>query len=150
MFFEKLHEFFWENYNSSDYVYVGRKCLHRGEKILIKENNYECIKKYSPNEKKEIVKAFEKLRQMIEVEENYGVPFEKIFNNETLKYDILGSGFYTYKAHGKDKAQIRILYRFVRMPERRFELEMHMVSIKRRSDKDYIKKFERYVESYMR
>ena len=59
MFFEKLHEFFWENYNSSDYVYVGRKCLHRGEKILIKENNYECIKKYSPNEKKEIVKAFD-------------------------------------------------------------------------------------------
>lgn len=112
-------------------------------------NKYECMKKYSPNEKKEIFKAFEKLRQMIEVKENYGVPFEKVFNNETLKYDVLGNGFYTFKAHGRDNAQIRILYRFIRRSERQFELEMHMVSIKRRTDKDYIKKFERYVECYV-
>ena len=86
---------------------------------------------------------------MIEIEESYGVPFEKIFNNEALKYDVLGAGFYTYKAHGKDKAQIRILYRFIRKTGREFELEMHMVSIKRRTDNDYIKKFERYVEYYV-
>ena len=117
---------------------------------MIKKNcdSYNCIKKYSPNEKKEISKAFEKLRQMIEIKENYGVPFEKIFNNETFKYDIFGNGFYTFKAHGKDNAQIRILYRFIRMPERQFELEMHMALIKRKTDNSYIKKFEQYVEGY--
>ena len=117
--------------------------------ITENENRYECVKKYSPNEKKEILKAFEKLRRMIEIKENYGVPFEKIFNNESLKYDVFQKGFYTYKAHGRDNAQIRILYRFIRLPESQFELEMHMVSIKRRSDKNYIKQFEKYVECYV-
>ena len=108
----------------------------------------ECMKKYSPSEKREIGKAFEKLKQMIAVKEQYGVPFEKIFNDETLKYDVLGNGFYTFKAHGRDKAQIRILYKFVRMPEQEFEVEMHMVLIKRRTDKEYIKEFQRYVACY--
>ena len=117
--------------------------------ITENENRYECVKKYSPNEKKEILKAFEKLRRMIEIKENYGVPFEKIFNNESLKYDVFQKGFYTYKAHGRDNAQIRILHRFIRLQESQFELEMHMVSIKRRSDKNYIKQFEKYVECYV-
>lgn len=111
-------------------------------------DTYKCMKKYSPNERKEILKAFEKLKQMIEVKEQYGVSFEQIFNNEIIKYDILGKGFYTFKAHGKDNAQIRILYRFIRKAERQFELEMHLVSIKRRTDKQYIKNFEKYVKCY--
>lgn len=61
---------------------------------------------------------------------------------------MLGNGFYTFKAHGRDKAQIRILYKFVRMPEQEFEVEMHMVLIKRRTDNEYIKEFQRYVACY--
>lgn len=113
-----------------------------------KHDKYSCIKKYSPSEKKEIIKAFEKLQQMIEIEESYGVPFEKIFNNETLKYDVLGDGFYTFKAHGKDKSQIRLLYRFIRISERKFEVELHMAAIKRKTNKDYIKEFQSYVACY--
>ncbi len=105
----------------------------------------ECMKKCSPSEKREITKAFQKLKEMILIEEQYGIPFEKIFNNETLKYDVFGHGFYTFKAHGKDKAQIRILYKFIRLSKQKFELELHMVSIKRRNDKDYMKEFHRYV-----
>lgn len=56
----------------------------------------ECIKKYSHSEKQEIAQVFEKLNQMISTEEKYGISFEKIFNNETLKYDVLGHGFYTF------------------------------------------------------
>ncbi len=121
---------------------------------MTKDNNatyyeeYECIKKYSPNEKKEIIKALKKLKQMIEIEESYGVPFEKIFNNETLKYDVLGNGFYTFKAHGRDKSQIRLLYRFIRISEQKFEIELHMVAIKRKTSKDYMKEFQNYVECY--
>lgn len=113
------------------------------------KDKYECIKKYSPDEKKEVIKAFEKLKQLIKVKEEYGVPFEKVFNHESIKYDIFGKGFFTFKAHGKDNAQIRILYRFVRMSERKFELEMHMVSIKRRTNNDYMQKFQKYVECYI-
>ena len=119
-----------------------------GGVYMAKEKGNECIKKYSQSERREINKAFEKLKSMIEIKEQYGVPFEKIFNDETLKYDVLGNGFYTFKAHGRDNAQIRILYRFIRKSEWQFELEMHMVSIKRRTNKEYIKKFEKYVECY--
>ena len=117
--------------------------MNEGKRI-----EYKCVKKYSPNEKREILKAFEKLKEMIRVKEEYGVPFEKIYNCDVLKYDILGRGFYTFKAHGRDKTQIRILYRFIRMSEREFELEMHMVSIKRRTNNEYMKDFQRYVECY--
>ena len=118
--------------------------------MVKKKNNKEkeCMKKYSPSERREIDKAFEKLKQMIAVKEQSGIPFEKIFNNETLKYDVLGNGFYTFKAHGRDRAQIRILYKFVRMSEQKYEIEMHMISIKRRTDKEYMKEFQRYVASY--
>ena len=116
---------------------------------MAKEKGNECIKKYSPSEKREIEKAFDKLKQMIAVKEQYGIPFEKIFNDEAIKYDTFSKGFYTFKAHGRDKAQIRILYKFVRMSEEKFEVEMHMVLIKRRTDKEYIKEFERYVSCYV-
>lgn len=108
----------------------------------------ECMKKYSPSERKEILKAFEKLQNMILTEEKHGIPFEKIFNNETLKYDILGKGFYTFKSHGRDRTQVRILYKFIRKTMQDFELEMHMVSIKRRNDNTYMKDFQKYVDCY--
>ena len=36
------------------------------------------------------------------------MPFEKIFNNESIKYDVFDKNFYIFKGHGRDKAQIRI------------------------------------------
>lgn len=111
-------------------------------------NNKKVLKKYSPSEKKEIEKAFEKLHKMIDVEESYGVPFEKIFNNDTIKYDILGGGFYTFKSQGRDRSQIRILYKFIREKQGEYNLEMHMVYIKRRTDKEYMKDFANYVANY--
>lgn len=47
--------------------------------MMSKVNNmeYKCVKKYSPNEKREVLKAFEKLKEMITIKEQYGVPFEK-------------------------------------------------------------------------
>lgn len=73
---------------------------------------------------------------------------EEYLNNETLKYDVLGNGFYTFKAHGRDKSQIRLLYRFIRISEQKFEVELHMVAIKRKTSKDYMKEFQSYVECY--
>lgn len=49
----------------------------------------KVLKKYSTTERCEIIKVFDKLKNMIETEENYGTRFEYIFNNDSIKYDIL-------------------------------------------------------------
>lgn len=118
------------------------------------DNNFQkctSFKKFSPSEKQEITKAFDKLKNLIEIEESYGTPFEKIFNNGVIKYDIVDKekGFYTFKSHGKDKTQIRILYRFVRLSNNNYRIELHKVFIKRKNnDKTYIKDFESFAKSF--
>lgn len=109
----------------------------------------KVIKKFSPNERKEINKAFDKLKYLVAEKEHYGTAFEYIYNDDSIKYDIFGKGFYSFKARGKDKAQIRILYRFERTSKKNYELELHMVVIKRRDDKTYIKTFKEYVNNYV-
>lgn len=107
------------------------------------------FKKFSLDEKKEINKAFDKLRYLITEKEHYGTEFEHIYNNDSIKYDIFGKGFYSFKARGRDKAQIRILYRFERINKEDYKLEIHMAIIKRRNDKTYIKDFQDYVNHYV-
>lgn len=106
-------------------------------------------KKFSPSEMNEINKAFNKLKYLIAEKERYGTAFEYIYNDDSIKYDIFGKGFYSFKARGKDKAQIRILYRFERTNNKNYILEIHMVVIKRRDDKTYIKIFKDYVNHYI-
>ena len=48
----------------------------------------------------------------------------------------------------ENSSQIRILYRFVRKEDNTYDLECHKVEVKRRSGKEYIKKFEDYVKQY--
>lgn len=86
---------------------------------------------------------------MIQIEESYGNAFEKIYNNETLKYDILGNGFHTFKYQGRDRSQIRLLYRFIRKENGDYEIQLHKVYIKRRNTKEYMKTFEGYVKEYV-
>ena len=112
--------------------------------IKIKNEQY---RKASPSLKKNIDKALIKLSYLIQEQENYGVSFEKIFNNDAIKYDVLGYGFYTFKFVAENSSQLRILYRFVRENDS-FILECHKVEIKRRSGKEYIRKFEDYVKTY--
>jgi hypothetical protein len=113
----------------------------------MKEELKTWTKGLSNQEIKITQQSMEKLRKMIESYENDGIPFEKIFNNDVIKYDVFGKNFYTFKAHGADKTQLRILYRFVRENDT-FRLECHKVEIKRRKGKEYIKDFENYVKKY--
>jgi hypothetical protein len=105
-------------------------------------------KKLDNKEKELVDRALNKLEKQINIIEETGTPFEKIFNNDSIKYDILGKGFYTYKFVAENSSQIRILYRFVRINSSSYDLECHKVEVKRRSGKDYIKKFENYVKTY--
>lgn len=106
------------------------------------------LKKFDIKEQELINRAMNKLDRQISVIENSGTPFEKIFNNDAIKYDILGKGFYTYKFVAENSSQLRLLYRFVRQEDRSYILECHKAEIKRRSGKEYIKKFEEYVKNY--
>ena len=106
------------------------------------------MKKHDPKEQELILRAMNKLENQINVIESGGTKFEKIINNDAIKYDILGKGFYTYKFVAENSSQLRLLYRFVRRDDESFVLECHKVEIKRRSGKDYIKKFEEYVKNY--
>lgn len=104
-------------------------------------------KKFDIKELELINRAMKKLERQITVMENSGTAFEKIFNNDAIKYDVLGKDFYTYKFVAENSSQLRILYRFVRN-EDNFTLECHKVEVKRRSGKSYIQKFEEYVKNY--
>ena len=106
------------------------------------------LKKLDNKEKELVDRALRKLENQINVIESTGTPFEKIFNNDSIKYDILGKSFYTYKFVAENSSQIRILYRFVRKEDNTYDLECHKVDVKRRSGKEYIKKFEDYVKQY--
>lgn len=126
-----------------------RECMIMLNKT--KDINIEkVLKKYSPSEKREVIKAFDKLKNLIDTEESYGTMFEQIFNNETIKYDILGSGFYTFKAQGRDRSQMRLLYHFTRLANGEYNLQLHKVYIKRKSGKEYMTEFASYVEEYAR
>lgn len=106
------------------------------------------LKKLDNKEKELVDRALNKLEKQIDIIEQTGTPFEKIFNNDSIKYDILGKSFYTYKFVAENSSQIRILYRFVRNEDESYNLECHKVEVKRRSGKDYIKKFEKYVKDF--
>lgn len=93
-------------------------------------------------------KAMQKLERQIKELEANGKPFEKLFNNETIKYDVLGKNFFTYKFRGDDSSQLRILYRFVRNKNGTFDIECHKIAVKRHSGKEYIKEFEAYAANF--
>lgn len=94
-----------------------------------------------------------KLRTMIDQFESYGTPFEKICNNDTIKYDVLGKGFYVFKHLYKGRTQLRILYQFIRNEDQTFELKVHRVYCKRKSNSAtqalYLKQFKHYIDSIL-
>lgn len=116
------------------------------EKISVTINNKKFHKE-DVNTKLAIYKALGKLcDSIIQLEEN-GQRFERLFNNESIKYDVFDNNFYTYKFRYCDNTQLRILYRFVRDGDK-IIIELHQYIVKRRNKKDYIDSFENYAKRY--
>lgn len=107
------------------FIYKEESC----DKIYIR------VKKFDNKEQELINRALKKLERQITTFESTGTPFEKIFNNDAIKYDVLGKGFYTYKFVAENSSQLRILYRFVRT-ENGFDIECHKVEVKEEVEKD--------------
>jgi hypothetical protein len=105
-------------------------------------------KDITSEELKLVNKAMEKLRHYIDELENSGTPFEQICNNDKVKYDILGNGFFVFKYVGPSRTQLRILYRFTRQSPKQYELEIHKVYSKKSDQKtqgQYLKDFSAYL-----
>lgn len=71
-----------------------------------------CLKKLNKqnrNLKNEVLRAAKRVGERIVEYSNEGISFENIYNDNVVKYDKHGC-FFTYKHHGRNKSQIRLLY----------------------------------------
>lgn len=78
-------------------------------KLLILCNCNRKFKKQNTDIKKEIISAAERLGSKIINYADSGISFVNIYNDPSVKYDKHGD-CYTYKHHGRNKTQIRLLY----------------------------------------
>lgn len=72
------------------------------------------FKKVSFDERKAVEKSVKKLLDKIEQYEHDGIPFEHIYNDDSVKYDAFANGYYTYKAQTQ-RFPLRILYTYMRV-----------------------------------
>ena len=105
-------------------------------KLYICKNDYNK----EPKEVKEAIRSsVEMLYERIKMYENQGITFNRIFNDDKVKYDKHGK-FFTFK-NQKSNMQLRILYSyFLDNNEAVFLIADYF--IKKKNKKDYIKKFD--------
>lgn len=105
-------------------------------KLYIIKKDYS---KESNEVRKAIISSMEVLFDRINEYEKQGVCFERIFNDDKIKYDKHGK-FFTFKIQ-KSNMQLRILYSYlVYNNESVFLIADYF--IKKKNKKDYIKKFD--------
>lgn len=97
--------------------------------------------------KKCIDKEMQRLISLIKDIESNGTPFEKIFNNEVIKHNVLSERFFTFKSHGPDSTQLRLLYEFRRENDKVY-IALHKVFVKRRTSNEYLVDFKEYAKNY--
>ena len=111
---------------------------------------YVCankMKKENSELQRTITKAANELGNKIVQHYDCGVNFNNIYNAENIKYDKHGDYFFTYKAHGKNKSQLRLLYACVQSEDVTFliivdYIEKRKTNLKGR--KDHLEKFSKY------
>lgn len=104
--------------------------------------------KLNIQEQVQVLKAKDYLIELIKDSERNGVPFEKIFNNDKIKHNCLGNDYYTFKAVSMARTQMRIMYKFIRLNEKEFDVELHLIYIKRRDDNSYLREFKNYAKRW--
>lgn len=86
-----------------------------------------------------IISGVKVLYERIAMYESQNIQFEKIFNDDKVKYDKHGN-FYTFKCQ-KSNMQLRILYCYIFIGEEPV-IVIADFFIKKKKSKDYIKKFD--------
>lgn len=103
---------------------------------------YICKKDYikeSREVKEAIRSSIDMLYERIKMYENQGVSFNRIFNDDKVKYDKHGK-FFTFK-NQKSNMQFRILYSYF-IDDNEAVILIADYYIKKKNKKDYIKKFD--------
>lgn len=93
-------------------MYIYNTVDKKGVEKMKLEIECGCLKKLNKqnrNLKNEVLRAAKRVGERIVDYSNEGVSFENIYNDNVVKYDKHGC-FFTYKHHGKNKSQIRLLY----------------------------------------
>lgn len=112
--------------------------------IYVCENK---IKKEHRELKGTIEKAVKDLADKIVQCYKSGIAFNNIYNADNIKYDKHGNDFFTYKAHGKNKSQLRLLYACVQNDEATYLLIIDYIEKRKRTTRgcgDHIDKFSKY------
>jgi len=86
-----------------------------------------------------VIKAAQDLYKRIAFYEKQNVDFQRIFNDEKVKYDKHGE-FYTFKFRGNN-LQVRVLYTYFIADEEPTILVADFF-VKKKNNKEYIKQFE--------
>ena len=86
-----------------------------------------------------VMSSMELLLERITGYEKQGVCFERIFNDDKIKYDKHGK-FFTFKSQ-KSNIQLRILYSYMLIGQEPVFLIADYY-VKKKKKKDYIKKFD--------
>lgn len=103
--------------------------------------------KSKPELKRCIDREMERLVELIKQTEENGTLFEKIFNNEVIKHNVLSESFFTFKTHGPDSTQLRLLYEFKR-DKNDVYIILHKFFVKRRTSNEYLSDFKEYAKTY--
>ena len=105
------------------------------------------INKENSELKRAIIKASEELGAKIFQFYESGVCFNNIYNAENIKYDKHGDCFFTYKAHGMNKTQLRLLYSCVQTDDTTYKIVIDYIEKRKtvnKGHKDHIEKFSKY------
>jgi len=96
--------------------------------------------------KQSINKSLDTLKTRIRSYEESGTQFGKIFNDETVKYDVYKNNLYAFKARD-NKLQIRLLYT-VEITTTGLTIILIDFALKKTSDKSYITKFTELARNF--
>lgn len=113
-------------------------------KVIYIEPN---LKKVTSEKRRFLEKAVNKLVSKILLYAKCGIKFENIFNDDSIKYDILPNNFYTYKFQ-TTQFPLRLLYKVIRTEENNLIIEIHKAKFKQNNNKQYIREFTDYAVNH--
>lgn len=101
------------------------------------------FKKTKTEEMRVIQKGVNKLVAKITQYQKTGTSFERIYNDDTVKYSILDNNFCVFK-YQNQQLPLRLLYRFKHMGNNTDRLEVHLSYVKKYDDNRYFQIFRTY------
>jgi hypothetical protein len=117
------------------------------KKIEIRINQNCKVNKETSDLQKAIYNGVENIAKIISTYAQQGVTFNKVFNNDTLKYDQYKNGLFAYRHHDKSRTQLRLLYRVIETSDT-CAIELVSFYVKRNTTNEYISYFTKLSQQF--